>query len=72
MNTNRHLTSFLIFDTHQLEIDEPQNPKVSHIFKDKVGEGNSLLFRSVIGVINMNILALIYMEGKRWGIAKIG
>jgi hypothetical protein len=33
-NENRQLAAQLIFNTHQLEVDEPQQATVKHLFKE--------------------------------------
>ena len=67
----KQLTAYVIFNTHQLEIDEPQNAKVQHVFKEHVKVEESIMFRSFIGVAERNMLAVVGIENKKWGIAKI-
>ena len=70
-NLFKQLTAYVVFNTHQLEIDEPQNPKVQQVFKEHVKIEESIMFRSFIGVVEKNMLAVVGIENKKWGIAKI-
>jgi len=72
LNTNRHFTASLIFNTHQLEIDEPQQPRVKIILSNEVGPEESILFRNIIGIFDKNILAVAKLPSKRWSIVKAG
>lgn len=65
-----HSPAYLLLNTHQVEIEEPQNIKVHRPFGSDALE-REMLLRSFIGVVSGNMLFTVKMKESKWGIAKM-